>query len=1108
MEMSPPTVRTIIGGDVPLPIHQLHSQLRKDVESLTAPPRLGNVTMDVTLCVPGESPSNYLSTNICSLLVSHKYHNALIYFHPKYSTSTVYDVADVDESISSQSTEDPTNLLLASIQRASIAGNDCLVSSGRNKKQKATSLKSDPTLLYLRCQCAFTYKGGGKVDKNSGKVVGRDDYRSSTISNDKKNQRSGKRGKNGSHRTDSLKRFKKSEAQCGFHLSVYLGSNGYYVKTGLGNPHHEFHEPRMHIRLPSKLVHNKEQTIVKDLHSAKALSGVARNTYYVRSSRKGPPTLLSHSQIRYLCKKYKNKPHDASLSKTSDEEESSGMDDLFEYLEDSNSSYVTLLQRVTPASDDGDPVSDHNDRFESIVPAVEQAPSASLDEDSSLLDSAFLDDDSDKEEEGTGMDGGGCGLINSSRKCSLFNETRIGDNIVQEDYAISTSEDRNAHIIANDARKRLAIKDKQEMVVGIAYVTPFELRQFILFHCVLHIDATADSNNEGRPLVTVTSKDSNCKMFTILQAFLPNEQAWLFKWLFQVCFPSLLGSEHLNDVRIVLGDGDPQQISQLEDAIIKYFPHVYRARCSWHIIDRGWVSKVKFAMGGHSRKKRPLHLRSKKRKKAQPLTELNRIARKLYRWMFSWAQANHCETREEFNVSKALFLAFVQSSSITELIGSHLVDTIVEFLREHVSHHEDRFCYYVRRGLFHLETHSNTLHEGTNNALFNCAAPVMPTNSLERAVSTLHMNADLKTQNTCIMMEEKMASRKLWSDSPTSNHVTDLCENLLMTEWSKSDDWIAYRANAKRWLVCYRNEEDRHNDTTNDWVCGFDDEEKDGVDDNALDDGVKKLRKFGVIPKFSRVREVQVNESSCLVCSCLKQSRMGFPCRHVGAVMKSDTNLKSLYPIGYPLSSIQVFWRLEYYLYGMSTDNRHAEIKKTLMALAKNDTTGVHCPVLPSQNDYNVPDHVLQVLHSPAECRVLNYRDELSAQALRELQDRQNHVGMDGSSGVPPGLSQTSYFGEDGEGLADFITNTTEFDNNDKFHTSEVLKCAFYDTAEAINNSSSKSELEENLLQVFNEFMAKARGNCDANTFQGGHRISMLPANSKRKKTHGTKHMH
>ena len=52
-----------------------------------------------------------------------------------------------------------------------------------------------------------------------------------------------------------------------------------------------------------------------------------------------------------------------------------------------------------------------------------------------------------------------------------------------------------------------------------------------------------------------------------------------------------------------------------------------------------------------------------------------------------------------------------------------------------------------------------------------------------------------------------------------------------------------------------------------------------------------------------------------------------------------------------------------------------------------------------------------------------------------------------------------------------------------------------------------KSELEKELMIVFNKLAAKARGVYDLNMFQKGCRISMLPANSKRRKTHGTKHM-
>ena len=234
----------------------------KDVDDLQTPPRLGNITLDVSLSSANMPPSSYTTENICSLIKTHKHSNAYIYLHPKYSTPAPLDPSDVDDTISSQPPEAPIKILLRNLQRAAVKGNDCLVSSGRNKYMKRQNKRTDPTLLYLRCQCAGIYTGD-KVDSASGKRKGRDDYRKSTITKDRKNGRSGKKGKQGSHRTDSVLRFNKSEQYCRFQFSVYQNSHGYYIKSGIGNPEHQFHEARFHLRMPSKLVENQETTIVQ-----------------------------------------------------------------------------------------------------------------------------------------------------------------------------------------------------------------------------------------------------------------------------------------------------------------------------------------------------------------------------------------------------------------------------------------------------------------------------------------------------------------------------------------------------------------------------------------------------------------------------------------------------------------------------------------------------------------------------------------------------------------------------------------------------------------------------------------------------------------------------
>jgi hypothetical protein len=198
----------------------------------------------------------------------------------------------------------------------------------------------------------------------------------------------------------------------------------------------------------------------------------------------------------------------------------------------------------------------------------------------------------------------------------LFNETRVGSYTGQEDIYIGTSyEEQEMLCIVSDHRCVLQTKDSQEMMVDIASAMPFEIQQFKLFHICCHIDATGDTNKEGRPLVTLTSKDAYDKMLIVLHIFPPSEQSWSFKWLFQMACPALLGKEVMKNIWIIVTDGNSQEIAQLDDAIKKFFPEANRIRCSWHIIDRGWHKRVKAPLVVTSRKKRTLHLRGQPRPK-------------------------------------------------------------------------------------------------------------------------------------------------------------------------------------------------------------------------------------------------------------------------------------------------------------------------------------------------------------------------------------------------------------------------------------------------------------------------------------------------------------
>jgi hypothetical protein len=230
---------------------------------------------------------------------------------------------------------------------------------------------------------------------------------------------------------------------------------------------HKFHSCRDHLRAPlSHLVFDEVQ-LIEDLNSARAKLGTAANLHYVRSGREGTPTLLSKSHIAYLLQK-KEAAKKGSGHETIPMEQGP-IDDIFMYLEETGNYYVSLLARGPNET----------------TPTTETTP-----------------------------------------KSTLFNETRIGMYTAhQEDFPVTGQDDTQMLRTVDDHRCELNIDDSKEMMVGIAYGKSFELDQFGLFQASMHIDATADSNNEGCPLVTVTSKDSFGHMFFVLRAFLPSEQS-------------------------------------------------------------------------------------------------------------------------------------------------------------------------------------------------------------------------------------------------------------------------------------------------------------------------------------------------------------------------------------------------------------------------------------------------------------------------------------------------------------------------------------------------------------------------------------------------------
>ena len=211
-----------------------------------------------------------------------------------------------------------------------------------------------------------------------------------------------------------------------------------------------------------------------------------------------------------------------------------------------------------------------------------------------------------------------------------------------------------------------------------------------MFPEVIAVDTTNDTNNESRPLLTMTGKDSNGKMFTFLRAFLPNEKGWVSRWVFSVVFPKLFGNTILSRIKVIITDGDSQEFNQLDNTIGEFMPHVYRVRCGWHIIQKGWE----------------VHMMSES---AYPLCKdfYRNVSCVLKDWMYSFMKSQ-CETKEEYILSKTVLLKFVNSTYVTCKLGTLFPKKFETFFRQNVETHEMNYCFYKRNDMRHYEKYTNS----------------------------------------------------------------------------------------------------------------------------------------------------------------------------------------------------------------------------------------------------------------------------------------------------------------------------------------------------------------------------------------------------------------
>ena len=441
-------------------------------------------------------------------------------------------------------------------------------------------------------------------------------------------------------------------------------------------------------------------------------------------------------------------------------------------------------------------------------------------------------------------------------------------------------------------RNILQVEKEKALFIGLAWVLPMEQKFFHHFPEVICVDTVSHTNKDKRPLLTISGKDSYGKMFIILRAFLPNERAWVFRWIFSIVMPTLFPGYILSKVKSIITDGCPQEFMQIDIARQNIFNNALRVRCGFHLVRMGWTH----------------HIMKKHCFPTSVGCFYDRVCNHLNKWMYSWMKSS-CETREEYLVSKLMFKKFLNSKPIKTKLGTTFIQNVESFVTKHIEPHETYFCFYLRLNLRSFEEYTNSIHEGTNRGLKYNSAPVGPSTNIEKALAIMCNNAERSVTKKKKIASKDFRGSKMYSQLKCSNKIVPIADSILFQNWKKRLCYKSIKISSMKWLVTYDVDNESHEES----------------------------KTLSPLPRFKRVRKVYF-EDGCLFCSCKHRQRYGIDCGHIFHIMSQAKDFEE--PNHHHIS---VRWWNSYYQVAClsSTNDQFDALEKGVKLLMMNEKDGL-----------------------------------------------------------------------------------------------------------------------------------------------------------------------
>ncbi len=187
---------------------------------------------------------------------------------------------------------------------------------------------------------------------------------------------------------------------------------------------------------------------------------------------------------------------------------------------------------------------------------------------------------------------------------------------------------------------------------------------------------------------------------------------------------------------------------------------------------------------------------------------------------------------------------------VKAIFGDDGGEKLLDFIRGCIIPHEQSFCFYLRKGVRHFETTTNSGHEGTNHAIKSGPSRVLPLHAIDKSAK-IQLDMDCNKFN---LYRQHLATALLggatWSTSLTVNDITLPAEFMLKFAIRECENYASWRISNDKWLVVRSVEREVHS----------------------------------LVPRFHRVYTITLHafeDRGCLTCDCNYFECNGMVCQHL-----------------------------------------------------------------------------------------------------------------------------------------------------------------------------------------------------------------------------------